>query len=483
MGRNSILGSFLWKFLERSSIQASYFIVTLVLARLVTPEEYGSIAIIMIFIAFATVLVQGGLNTALIREPKANKQDFSTMFWISLLIAIIMYFILFNLANTIAYYFGIPQLSSIIKVLALILIPGALKSIQVAYATRHYLFKKLFLSSLIASTISGVIAIVLALLDFGVWSLVALQLIDTFLNSTILLFLIDWKPHFVFKTDNIRSLINFGTKILASNFLTTFFMNMRSLIIGRVYSASQVAYFNKGKQFPQVVMETINGSIQSVLLPVFADKQGNRDELVVYVRRFTRASIYLIFPSLIGLTVVARPLVLTLLTDKWIESVFYLQVFALTYMTQPTQIINNQAIISLGNSGIILRLDMLRKFIEILLLIIALPFGVKAVAVSAFFASLLSMIITMKPINDLLHYSYSDQFLDFVYPFLISIAMGGITYIFGLQFTSNWMSLIIQIIIGITSYIIILSILKPKGFIELREIISYIICKNNRSNY
>jgi teichuronic acid exporter len=298
------------------------------------------------------------------------------------------------------------------------------------------------------------------------------------MNSFILFFTIDWKISLKFKTSKLLKLISFGVKILGSNFLITLFSNIRSLLIGRIYSTSQVAYFNKGKQFPQLIMETINGSIQSVLLPIFSDKQKNLDELVFYIRKFNRISTFLIFPSLLGLTVVAEPLVRLLLTDKWIEAVFYLQVFALAYLTQPTQIINNQALIAYGEAGVFLKLDLLRKLSEILFLMLALPLGVKLVAISALIANIFSMVLTMKPMNDILRYKYKDQILDFLYPLMISIIMGVVVFVTRLSIENIVLNLLYQITVGLLVFVSLSVLLKPRVFNELVELVANIYSKS-----
>ncbi len=471
MSKSKVISSYIWKFLERFIVQIAGFVTTLVLARLLTPDDYGVVALVMVFIELATVFVQGGFNTALIRKEQMDEADLSTVFYFSLAVAALCYAVIYVCAPLISGFYKKEIIAPVIRVLALTLFPGAFNSIQVAVATRKLEFQKIFVAGLVSAIASAAIGVILALMGAGVWAIVAWQLTNLTVATAVMLVTTKWRPGLKFSRRKLAEMVPFGSKILASNLMVALFQNIRSLLIGTMYSTTDLAYFNRGRQFPQVVMEGINGSIQSVSLPVFAKFQSqSREVLKEEVRKVATASYLFIFPVLVGLTVVAEPLILLLLTDKWLPAVPFLRIFALACAVQPTQIICAEAIKAIGLSGVTLRLEIWRKTLEIGLLMAALRLGTQAIALSALAAGGLAILVCLYPNNKHLKYSYREQFADIGGALAASIAMGVVMWLVGLLPLGLIAGFALQILAGVLVYFYICLVFKVKGFSKFLQL-------------
>lgn len=465
--KKKVITSLKWKFFERISSQLVTFFITLVLARILTPGDYGTIALLTVFINIATVFVQGGFNTALIQGEDVTDKDYSSVLYFSLGIAGIIYIILFISAPFIAIFYNQEILTDMIRVLAIILFLGAFNSVQVAYVTRELQFKILFNCNFLSNIVSGIIGILLALLGTGAWALVVQQLLYQLFVCVLMFRYTQWRPSLYCSFKRLRKLVSFGGRILISNLLVTIFLNIRSLFVGKIYSSVELGYFDKGKQFPRTLMDALNGTIQTVMLPIYSHEQGNIEIVKQMVRKSIQISCYVVFPMMIGLACVAEPLINLLLTDKWSMVVPIVRVFAFAYMCQPIQTISAQAIKALGNSKKILQLEIIRKAIELSLLIISLPFGITTIAFSSMIAGVLSCIISMHPNKRLFNYKYREQLKDIGIPFLLSICMGGIVFIIGIGINSYLIKICVQVLVGIGLYLGISIISKNSIYVYL----------------
>lgn len=473
--KSNIISSLIWKLLERSGTQGIQFIVQIVLARLLLPEEYGIIAIVMVFILLANVFVQSGFNTALIQKKDTDEVDFSSVLYLSLGVAGVLYVVIYLAAPFIANFYSQPLLIPVLRVLSITLFIGAFNSIQNAFVARNMLFKKLFLSSLVASIISGVVGITAAYNNWGVWALVAQQLTNQLMIAIILWFTVKWRPHLIFSITRVKSLFSYGSKLLASGLLDTLYSNLRTLIIGKMYTPSMLGYYNKGQQFPQLIVSNINGSIQSVMLPALSSHQDNRKRVKEMMRRAIVSSSFLIFPMMVGMAVVAEPLVEIVLTDKWLPAVPFLQIACFTFALWPIHTANLQAINAMGRSDIFLRLEIIKKIMGLIILGISLPFGVYAIALGGVFTGLIGTFINAYPNKELLNYSYKEQWLDIMPSLLISLIMGGIVYLFNFLSFPAWQVLILQIVSGGIIYILLAKIFKIESLTYLVETMKQLI--------
>lgn len=464
VNKSKILSSLIWKLLERSGTQGIQFIVQIVLARLLLPEDFGTIAIVTVFIALAQVFVQSGFNTALIQKKDVDNIDFSSIFYLNTVIVILLYFIIYVSAPIISNFYNDHSLVQLLRVLALILPFGAFNSIQNAYVSRNMMFKNLFFSSLGAILISGTVGIALAYAGFGVWALVVQQLVNQISITYILFFTVKWRPQLVFSIIRVKRLFSYGWKLLASQLLNVLYMDIRTLIIGKFYSSSMLGYYNRGQQFPKVIVTNLDGSIQSVMLPTLSAHQDNRKRVKDMVRRSIVTSSFLIFPMMIGLAVVAEPLVKIVLTDKWLPSVPFLQIFCISYALRPIHTANLQAINAMGRSDIFLKLEIIKKIIGLAILIVTLPFGVYAIALGMVFSGLIASFVNAYPNKQLLDYSYKEQWIDVVPSLLISVAMGAVVYMFNFLNISSVQILVLQISSGTIMYIGLSKIFKIESF-------------------
>lgn len=453
--------------MERGGTQGIQFIVQIVLARLLSPEEYGIIAIVMVFILLANVFVESGFNTALIQKKDADEVDFSSVLYLSLGVATILYGIIFITAPFVASFYNQPILVKVLRVLSITLFIGAFNSIQNAFIARNMLFKKLFASSLGAVTISGIVGVIAAYSGLGVWALVLQQLTSQLAVAIILWFTVKWRPHLTFSMTRLKSLFSYGSKLLASGLLDTLYRNLRTLIIGRMYTPSMLGYYNRGQQFPQLIVSNINGSIQSVMLPALSAHQDDRKRVKEMMRRAIVSSSFLIFPMMVGMAVVAEPLVQIVLTDKWLPAVPFLQIACFTFALMPIHTANLQAINAMGRSDIFLRLEIIKKIMGLIVLGVSLPFGVYAIALGGVFSGLIGTFINAYPNKELLNYSYKEQWLDIMPSLLISLIMGGIVYLFNFLSFPAWQILILQIVSGGVIYILLAKIFKIESFTYL----------------
>lgn len=468
--RTKIISSLFWKLMERGGTQGVQFVVQIILARLISPEEFGILALVMVFINLAQVFVQSGFNTALIQKKDADTLDFSSIFYLSLLIAGFFYLIMYTVAPVIADFYDSPELISVLRVLSLILFTGAFNSIQNAYVSKKLLFKKLFRSSIGATIISGVLGIIAAYQGAGIWALVIQQLANQLSVTIIMWFTVKWRPHLMFSFTRVKTLLSFSWKLLASSLLDVLYMDLRTLIIGRIYTASTLGYYNRGQQFPRLIVNNVNGSIQAVMLPALSVYQDDKERMKSFVRRSIVTSSFLIFPMMIGMAVIAEPLVTLVLTETWLPAVPFLQIFSLSYMLMPIHTANLQAINAMGRSDIFLKLEVIKKVLGLIVLAISLPFGVYAIALGQLLSGIISSFINAYPNKILLNYGYTEQVSDVLPSLALSAIMGIVVYAFNLLKIAIWRKLLIQVFIGTVVYILIAYLFKNESLFYLLNI-------------
>lgn len=358
---NSTLSNFLWRFAERCGAQLVSFIVSIVLARILAPEDYGTIALVTVFTAILQVFVDSGLGTALIQKKDADDLDFSSVFYFNFVICLILYAGMFAAAPYIAIFYEDATLTPVIRVLSLTIVISGVKGIQQAYVSRNMLFKRFFFSTIGGTILSAFLGIGLAYTGFGVWALVAQQLSNTAIDTLILWITVKWRPKKKFSWKRLKDLLAFGWKLLVSSLLDTAYNNLRNLIIGKMYSSSDLAFYNQGDKFPKVIVTNINTSIDSVLLPTMSNVQDDRDRVKQMTRRAIKTSTYVMAPLMMGLAFCAEPIVKIVLTDKWLPCVPFLRVFCITYMFWPVHTANLNAINAMGRSDWFLRLEIIKK--------------------------------------------------------------------------------------------------------------------------
>lgn len=469
--------SLVWKFAEKSGAQIVTFLVSVVLARILDPDIYGSIALVTVIMSILQVFVDSGLGNALIQKKDSDELDFSTVFYFNIFACAILYVLLFISAPIIAYFYEMPHLVNIIRVLGITLIISGLRNIQQAYVSKHLQFRKFFFSTLGGSLSAAIVGIAMAIKGFGIWALVFQHVFNLLAGTIILWITVKWRPKKMFSWQRFKGLFNYGWKLLLSSFIDTIYNEIRQLIIGKKYSPESLAFYNQGRQFPNLIVTNINTSIDSVLLPVLSQAQSNRQTVKMMTRRAIKVSSFVIMPFMVGLAVCAEPIVRLILTEKWLFCVPYLRIFCFTYAFYPLHTANLNAIKALGRSDLFLKLEIIKKTIGMILLLSTMWFGVMVMAYSLLVSAIISTIINSFPNNKLLGYSYLEQLKDILPVIFISLIMGAAVYIVQYLNIADIYTLLIQIPLGVILYIVLSKIFKIDSFEYVLKIIKKIFIK------
>lgn len=448
-----VFSNLIWRLLERFLAQGVTFVVSIVLARLLDPVVYGTVALVTVITTILQVFIDSGLGVALIQKKDANDADFSTVFYFNFFVCLILYVSLFFASPIIAAFYEIEELTLVIRVLGLILIISGFKNIQSAFISRNMLFKKSFFATLGGTIVAAVVGILMAYRGFGVWALVAQNLVNQTIGTIILWITVKWRPKFVFSWKKLSELFSYGWKLLASSLLDTIWQELRQLIIGKKYSSIDLAYYNKGQELPKYATTAINASIDSVVFPIMSEAQDSPERVKSMTRRSISTSSFILWPMMIGLAVCSKPIISLLLTDKWLFVVPYMQISCISYAFQPIHTANLNAIKAMGRSDLFLILEVIKKIVNIVLILYTMQFGVFWLALSSLIGSIISQFINSWPNRKLLNYNYIDQLKDISGSLLLSLFMGGCVYCVSYLNLSNWLTLLIQIPLGVGIYI------------------------------
>lgn len=462
--KQKVFSNLIWRFAERIGAQLVGFIVSIVLARILSPNDYGTIALVTVFTNIMQVFVDSGLGNALIQKKDADDIDFSTVFYTNVFFCIIMYLIIFFIAPLIAKFYNNEQLTAITRVLGITILISGVKNVQQAYVSKKLIFKKFFFATLAGTIGAGILGIVLARNGYGVWALVVQQLFNLTVDTIILWITVEWRPKKVFSFDRLKMMFSYGWKLLASSVLDTVYNNIRQLIIGKLYSSSDLAFYNKGKQLPELIVNNVNTSIDSVLLPTMSEKQEHKEIVKTMTRRAIKTSVFIMAPLMIGLASTSNSVIKILLTDKWLPTVPYLCIFCISFMFYPIHTANLNAIKAMGRSDLFLKLEIMKKIVGMVLLLITMKISVMAMAVSLFVSGIFSQIINAWPNKDLLGYSYLEQLKDIMPNILLAVFMGIIVYFINFLHTPTIITLLVQIIFGAIIYIRGAKLLKIDSF-------------------
>ena len=476
--KNTTIKNFIWRFAERCGAQLVTFIVSIVLARLLAPEDYGTIALVTVFTTILQVFVDSGLGTALIQKKDADDLDFSSVFYFNFFVCIVLYIGMFLAAPIIAGFYGDSSLIPIIRVISLTIVISGVKGIQQSYVSRNMLFKRFFFATLGGTIFSAFLGIGLAYAGFGVWAIVAQQLSNTAIDTLILWITVKWRPKKMFSWNRLKGLLSFGWKLLVSSLLDTVYNNLRNLIIGKFYSSADLAYYNQGDKFPKIIVTNINSSIDSVLLPTLANEQEHIDRVKSMTRRAIKTSTFIMAPLMMGLAFCATSIVKIVLTDKWLPCVPYLQIFCVTYMFWPIHTANLNAINAMGRSDYFLKLEIAKKAIGLILLLSTMRFGVMVMAYSLLISSITSQIINSWPNKKLLGYGYFEQLRDILPSVLIALFMGGCVNLVKLLGFSDFLMILVQVPLGAFIYVGLSALFHLEAHVYLKSVFLSIVGKN-----
>lgn len=455
--KNGVLRNLSWKFAERISAQVVTLVVSIVLARMLDPAHYGLISIVNIFITLANVFVSDGFGSALIQKKDADIIDFSSVLYFNVCFSITLYLILWFAASYIAAFYGegYELLVPVLRVLSLRLILSAINSVQQAYISKNMMFEKFFWATLFGTIISAFVGIYMAYKGYGVWSLVAQYMTNTTIDTIILQISINKWPVLRFSFERLKRLLGFGARILGSNLLITGYQELRALIIGKVYSSEDLAFYDKGKQFPSIIVTNINTSIGAVLFPKMSQLQDSKDDVKLLTRKSIRFGSYCMCPIMLGLAAVSRPVVSILLTDKWLPCVPLMQILCINSMCLPFHTANMQATKAMGRSDITFKVEIIKKCIELIVLISVMRISVTAIVIGMAACSISFVFLNGYPNIKLINYSIKEQLSDLLPNLVMSLLMVSLVVLIGKIQINIFALLIIQIIIGAVFYVIL----------------------------
>lgn len=462
--KSKAISGILWKLAERTGAQAITFLLSIILARLLSPNDYGVIAILLVFITIADVFVNAGFGSALIQKKDADNMDFSSVFYFSIAFSVLVYAVIYLTAPVIASFYNMPVLKPTMQVLALRIPIAAINSVQQAYVSRNMQFKKFFYSTVSGTAASAVVGIGMAYSGYGVWALVGQYLSNAIVNTFVMFFVINWRPQLIFSLQRLKSLFSYGWKLLLSGVLDTGYQSLNSLLIGKFYTPTDLAFFDTGQKFPMVIVNNINSSISSVLFPALASEQDKPERVKAHTRKAIQISSYIMWPMMLGMAVCADNIISLVLTNKWLPAVPYLQIACITYGLWPIHTANLQAINAMGRSDIFLKLEIIKKVISITVLLISIQYGVMAVALSGIFIGVISTFINAYPNGYLLKYTYSEQIRDILPSFLCASVMALAVYFSDKFVDYIYFKLMIQVGVGILIYVIISKIFNLDSF-------------------
>ena len=451
--RSQAFSGLMWRFLERFGAQGVTAVVSIILARLLDPKVYGIVAIVTVFTTILNVFIDSGLGNALIQKKDADDLDFSSVFFFNMFMCIFLYLLLFGAAPSIAAFYQMPELKAVIRVMSLSVIISGVKNVQQAYVARHLLFKRFFFATLGGTLGAAVLGITMAFRGYGVWALVAQGLFNSAVDTIILWLTVRWRPKRMFSMERFRVLFSFGWKLLVSQLIDTVYNNLRQLIIGKLYKADSLAFYNRGYMIPNTFVGNINSAIDSVLFPVMSHAQDHVENVRAMTRRSIQVSSYVMWPIMLGIAAVSRPLVILLLTEKWLPCVPYVIIFCIGYAFLPIETANLNAVKALGRSDIYLRLTVIKKAFGFMILAVTMWFDPLVMAASSLLFSVVNQFINAWPNRKLLGYSYLQQIADIFPSILLSGVMFGAAWCIQYLHLGNLLTLVLQIAVGGAVYI------------------------------
>lgn len=473
--KKSVLSGVFWKFSERVGAQAVSLIVSIVLARLLAPSEYGAISLVMVFINIANVFVTSGFGTALIQKKDADNIDFSTVFYFSLIFTTLLYVGMFFSAGIIADFYEMPILKPVFRVLSLSIIIMGINSVQQAYVSREMMFKKFFYATIIGTIISAVVGIVLAYLGFGVWALVAQSLTNNVIDTIILQMTIQWRPIKAFSFSRLKVLFSYGWKLLAQSVVLQIYSNLRSLIIGKLYTPADLAFYSKGNQFPNLISTNIDTAINTALFPAMSKEQESIERVKMMARKTTQVTSYIMNPILIGFAAVAEPFISLLLTDKWLPCVPYLRIYCIAILFRAPQTAILQAIKAVGRSDSVLKVDFPIRIVALAVLLVLIRFGIIYLALSEILITVFGTVLYIIMSHKIINYGAREVCADFLINTSLALVMGIITWKVGkILPLPSIVVLPIQIVAGVIVYVLFSLITNNASFKYVLNIVKEI---------
>ena len=473
--KQSVITNFIWRLMERGGTYVMNFIVSIVLARLLDPSLYGTIALVTAITTILQVFVDSGMANSLIQKKDTDDLDYSSVFYFNLGFCLLLYAGLFFAAPLIGRVYRNAALVPVVRVLGLTIVVSGVKNVQQAYVAKTMQFRRFFFATLGGTVFSAAVGIALAYLGYGVWALVFQNLLNVTVNTLILWLTVGWKPKRMFSWQRLGGLISYGWKLLVSQLLDTAYLKLYQFIIGLRYSTADLAFYNRADQFPNLITENTNASLDSVLLPVLSSEQDDRGRVREMTRRAIKVSTYVLMPLMAGLAVCAEPLIRFLLTEKWLPCVPYMQILCLYYAFWPLHTANLNAIKATGHSGIFLKLEIFKKVLETAILLVTMRYGVMAITVGMLISGFASVVINAWPNRRLLDYPVLRQLLDVAPHLLLSAAMALLLLPLTRTGLHDFVKLLVMVPAGVLAYVAGSWLLKLESFRYVLDIVKKLL--------
>lgn len=470
-GKKNVVKSILWKFLERGSSLIVSFAVTMVLARLLDPEDFGVVAIMNVFVILLLIFVHDGLGNALVQKKDSDQLDFSSMFWLNLGVSLIIYGAIFFTAPLIADFYGYPEITALIRVLALRIVVASVNSIQMAYIAKKMLFKFYFYSTLTSKLASGVLGVAMAFAGCGVWALVAQALGVTVFETLVLWFKVKWRPHKMFSWERVKPLYSFAWRIMLVKFIEQIQDQYRNLLIGKIYSSSELAYYDKGSLLPNTLITNITTSLIAVMFPVIANIQDDKERVLSTMRKWIGLFAFGAFPLATGMMAAAKPAIIILLSSKWLPAVPFMVLISVVYATWAIEIPIKETLKSIGKARTCLILQIVKSIIMVTAITLVRNMGMLVIAKTAVCCSIVNIFISMIPGKKYLGYSFKMLFKDIYQTLIMCILMGAAVYFIGTLNYNLILLFVIQVIVGVAIYAGLAAVTKNSNFKALLELV------------
>ena len=464
-----ILSGLVWTIGEKFCSQLTHMVISIILARLLVPEYYGVISITVVFINIAEVFITSGFGNALIQKKNADEEDYSSLFWLSLGISLVLYLVLFSIAPFISVFYGNKDLTAILRVMSLSVPISALNTIQRAHVSKQMRFRKFFFSTTVGTLISGAIGIAMAYSGCSIWALVAQYLINIAVNTFVLWFTSGWTPKFIFNKDRVKPLFSYSWKLMLSQFLSKLTENIRSLIIGKVFSPTDLAYYDRGHAYPNKISNIINSSISLVMFPAASSKQNDLKLMKTLAKRAISICCLVMAPLLLSFAFCAESLVRIFLTETWLPCVPFLQIYCIFYLFVPVNTINLQIIKAQGRSDLVLIIEFVKKIFEILVILFTVFVckSVLAIAIGSIISCLFSVVINTSINRKIILYGFFEQIWDIIKTIIPSFIAVLITYCITLNIASDILRLVISFSMIFLIYILLLLVFDKGDVIYL----------------
>lgn len=476
--REKTISGMLWSFSDSIAGQAIQFVVGLILARILSPAEFGLVGMITVFLAVSQSFIDSGFAQALIRKPGAGENDYSTVFWFNLGAGVIFFALFFALAPAISRFYNEPKLLALTRVLSVILIINSFGMVQRALLTRRIDFRQQTIITVVSALISGVVAIWMALTGYGVWSLVWKSLIGYLIQAVLLWWLSKWRPVFIFSWESFRDLFAFGSKLLISGLIDTVYRNIYPLIIGKVFTAEDLGFYSRADQFTKLPSQNISQVVQRVSYPALSQLQDDNPKLKSGYRKVITTTMYISFIALLCLAAVAKPMIVVLIGEKWLPAVPYLQLLCLGGMLYPLHAINLNMLKVKGRSDLFLRLEIIKKLLAVPVILAGIFIGIYAMLIGMVVHSFVGYFINSYYSGRMINYPFNEQLSDILPAFIIALVTAGVTWLLSFVIPAgNFVVLTIQLVTAAGLTLLLSELTKNRGYLEIKAIVTDLVAK------